>query len=158
MRLADALRDACMHVRLCTRCFHLADAELCPICQNDRRDPHTVCVVSDPRDVIAIERTGEYKGTYHVLHGVISPMDGVAPEQLRIRELLQRLQREEIQEVILALNPTLEGDTTALYIARLLKPAGIKVTQLAQGMPSGGDLDYADQATLASALEWRREI
>ncbi len=158
MRLADVLREACSQVRLCTRCFHLADSELCPICQNERRDQHTVCVVSDPRDVIAIERTGEYKGTYHVLHGVISPMDGIAPDQLRIRELLQRLQHEDVHEVILALNPTLEGDTTALYIARMLKPAGLRVTQLAQGMPSGGDLDYADQATLASALEWRREI
>jgi recombination protein RecR len=139
-------------------CYNFAEQEICDVCASDRRDKAIICVVAEPRDVIAMEKTNEYKGTYHVLQGVISPMDGIGPEMLRIRELQQRIVGNSIKEVILATNPTIEGDTTAMYLAGILKPLGVKVTRIAHGMPVGGDMDYADQATLIRALEGRREI
>jgi recombination protein RecR len=131
--------------------------EVCAICNNPGRDPNQICVVAEPRDVAAVERINEYKGRYHVLHGLLSPMDGVGPEQLKVKELVNRC-GTEVNEVIVATNPTIEGDATALYLARLLKPIGVRVTRLAYGMPVGGELDYADSATLHSALEFRREL
>lgn len=157
-RLADAIRRAKEKLRFCSECQNISEHETCEICRDSRRDRSIVCVVAEPRDIAAIERINEYKGQYHVLHGLMSPMDGIGPEQLRIRELLQRLGQHEIQEVILATNPTIEGDATALYLAKLIKPTGISVTRLAHGMPVGGELDYADSATLLSALEYRREM
>lgn len=157
-RLADAIRRAKEKLRFCSDCQNISEHETCEICRDSRRDRSIVCVVAEPRDIAAIERINEYKGQYHVLHGLMSPMDGIGPEQLRIRELLQRLGQHEIQEVILATNPTIEGDATALYLAKLIKPTGISVTRLAHGMPVGGELDYADSATLLSALEYRREM
>jgi recombination protein RecR len=156
--LAEAIIEVKERIFTCRRCFNFTDEELCPICRNPSRDASVLCVVADVRDLMAIERTQEYRGLYHVLQGVISPMDGVGTEQLRIRELLQRLQSEHVEEVIIAMNPTIEGDATAMYLSKLIKPLGIRVTQLAHGVPIGGDLDYADQATLISALEWRREL
>lgn len=156
--LAEAILEVKERITACRQCFNYTDEELCPICRNPARDRSLLCVVAEVRDLMAIERTQEYRGVYHVLEGVISPMDGVGAEQLRIRELLQRLQAETVREVIIAMNPTIEGDATAMYLSRLIKPLGIRVTQLAHGMPVGGDLDYADQATLISALEWRREL
>lgn len=156
--LADAILEVKERITTCKRCFNFTDEELCPICRNPSRDPSLLCVVAEVRDLMAIERTQEYRGLYHVLQGVISPMDGVGVEQLRVRELLHRLQTEPIREVIIAMNPTIEGDATAHYLSRVIKPLGIRVTQLAHGVPIGGDLDYADQATLVSALEWRREL
>jgi recombination protein RecR len=156
--LAEAILEVKERITTCKRCFNFTDEELCPICRNPSRDTSVLCVVADVRDLMAIERTQEFRGQYHVLHGVISPMDGISAEHLRIRELLQRLQSGHVREVIIAMNPTIEGDATALYLSRLIKPLGIRVTQLAHGMPVGGDLDYADQATLISALEWRREL
>jgi len=156
-RLADALVKARELLRLCEICQNISEGKNCEICSSLRRDPHQICVVSEPRDIAAMERIHEYKGLYHVLHGVLSPMDGVGPEQLKVRELIARL-RDEITEVIVATNPTVEGDTTALYLAKLIKPLGVKVTRLAHGMPMGGELDYADSATLLSALEYRREL
>ncbi|MGC8784287.1 MAG: recombination mediator RecR [Armatimonadota bacterium] len=156
--LAEAILEVKERITTCKRCFNFTDEELCPICRNPSRDASVLCVVADVRDLMAIERTQEFRGQYHVLQGVISPMDGVSAEHLRIRELLQRLQSGQIREVIIAMNPTIEGDATALYLSKLIKPLGIRVTQLAHGMPVGGDLDYADQATLISALEWRREL
>jgi recombination protein RecR len=156
-RLADAIRNAKEKLRFCLRCQNISESEYCEICRDARRDQTVICVVAEPRDIAAIERVNEYRGTYHVLHGLLSPMDGVGPEQLRVKDLLERL-REEVHEVILATNPTIEGDATALYLAKLLKPIGIKVTRLAHGMPVGGELDYADSATLLSALEYRREM
>ncbi len=156
--LAEAIMEVKERITTCKRCFNFTDEELCPICRNPARDASVLCVVADVRDLMAIERTQEFRGQYHVLQGVISPMDGISAEHLRIRELLQRLQSGQIREVIIAMNPTIEGDATALYLSKLIKPLGIRVTQLAHGMPVGGDLDYADQATLISALEWRREL
>jgi len=156
--LAEAIIEVKERIVTCKRCFNFTEEELCPICRNPSRDASVLCVVADVRDLMAIERTQEYRGLYHVLQGVISPMDGVGTEQLRIRELLQRLQSEHVEEVIIAMNPTIEGDATAMYLSKLIKPLGIRVTQLAHGVPIGGDLDYADQATLISALEWRREL
>lgn len=156
--LAEAILEVKERITTCKRCFNFTDEELCPICRNPSRDVSVLCVVADVRDLMAIERTQEFRGVYHVLQGVISPMDGVSAEHLRVRELLQRLQSGEVREVIIAMNPTIEGDATAMYLSKLIKPLGIRVTQLAHGMPIGGDLDYADQATLISALEWRREL
>jgi recombination protein RecR len=156
-RLADAIKNAKQKLRFCSKCQNISEAETCEICRDSRRDSTVICVVAEPRDIAAIERVNEFKGTYHVLHGLLSPMDGVGPEQLRVKELLERL-REDVHEVILATNPTIEGDATALYLAKLLKPIGLKVTRLAHGMPVGGELDYADSATLISALEYRREM
>ena len=157
-RLADAVVAAKVKLKFCARCQNISENEECEICRDIRRNKTLLCVVGEPRDIVAIERINDYHGLYHVLHGLLSPIDGIAPENLRIRELLVRLQSEPIDEVIVATNPTIEGDSTALYLAKLLKPAGIKVTRIAQGMAVGGELDYADSATLISALEFRREM
>ncbi|MCL6629637.1 MAG: recombination mediator RecR [Armatimonadetes bacterium] len=156
--LTEAIQEVRQKITQCKICHNFADQEVCEICASDKRDKSIICVVAEPRDVIAMERTNEYTGTYHVLQGVISPMDGIGPDMLRIRELQQRIASNPIKEVILATNPTIEGDTTAMYLAGILKPLGVKVTRIAHGMPVGGDLDYADQATLIRALEGRREI
>ena len=155
---AQAILDARTKIKKCTICGNLTDEELCPICAAKGRDASTVCVVEDPRDVLAFERTKEYNGVYHVLHGLISPMDGIGPEQLTIRELLARVNAGGIQEVIMATNPTVEGEATAMYVARLLKPLGVKVSRLAYGIPVGGNLEYADEVTLYRALEGRSEL
>ncbi|HUI48918.1 MAG TPA: recombination mediator RecR [Acidimicrobiia bacterium] len=157
-RLARAIEDAKDRVTWCRRCFNISEGELCGVCLDERRDGHVVCVVEEPRDIVAIERTAEYRGRYHVLQGAISPIEGVGPEQLRVKELLARVPDEEITEVILATNPNIEGEATAMYLARLLKPAGLKVTRIASGLPVGGDLEYADEVTLGRALEGRREV
>lgn len=154
----EAIRDAREKIHECAVCRNLTDQELCPICRAGDRDPSVICVVEDPRDVMAFERTREFRGTYHVLHGTISPMDGVGPEQIRIKELLVRAARDEVQEVIMATNPTVEGEATAMYISKLLKPFNIKVTRLAYGIPVGGDLEYADEVTLRRSLEGRNEL
>lgn len=157
-RLADAIVEAKAKVRFCARCFNVADAELCPICADDRREAGVLCVVEESRDIVAIERTGEYRGRYHVLLGAINPLEGVGPEQLKIRELLTRLDPEHIHEVIVCTNPNTEGEVTAMYLARLLKPLGVRITRIASGLPVGGDLEYADELTLGRALEGRREL
>lgn len=157
-RLADAIIDVKEHVHFCSRCFNYATADECPICQDGTRDRMRICVVGEPRDVTAIERTGSYHGLYHVLGGVISPMDKIGPDQLHVRELLARLGSEDIQEVIIATNPNIEGETTASYLARTIKPLGITVTRLASGLPVGGDLEYADELTLGRAIEARRAL
>ncbi|OJH33636.1 recombination mediator RecR [Cystobacter ferrugineus] len=156
--LSQAIREVKEKVHLCGRCFSLTDAHLCGFCQDQRRDDRVVCVVETFADLMALERTREFKGRYHVLHGVLSPLDGVGPEQLRIKELLERLGDGRVEEIILATNPDVEGEATALYLTRLLKPAGIRVSRIAQGLPMGGDLEYADQATLAKALSARRDL
>ena len=159
--LAAALTEVVEKVKLCNRCFSLHDGPegtFCGFCNDPRRDDKIVCVVEGIADELAIERTREFKGRYHVLHGVLSPLEGVGPEQLRIRELILRLQDTPIEEVIVATNPDVEGEATALYLTRLLKPIGVKVSRLAQGIPMGGDLEYADQATLARALASRRDL
>ncbi|HRI44077.1 MAG TPA: recombination mediator RecR [Fimbriimonadaceae bacterium] len=156
-RLAKALVDAKQSLRLCDACQNVSASETCEICADPRRDPRTICVVAEPRDIAALERVNQYRGVYHVLHGLLSPMDGIGPEQLKVRELLQRA-ASGVDEVILATNPTVEGDATALYLAGLIKPLGPRVSRLAHGMPVGGELDYADSATLLSALEYRREM
>jgi len=158
MELANAITQAKEKVTYCPTCFNLAEGEKCSLCMQSGRRADLLCVVQDPRDVAAIERTHDYRGQYHVLHGAISPMDGIGPEQLKIKELLSRLQGEDIKEIILATNPNIEGEATALYLARLIKPLAIKVTRLAHGLPVGGDLEYADEMTLARALENRREV
>jgi recombination protein RecR len=157
-RLASAIVDAKERVSWCRRCFNIAEGELCGYCRDERRDAHVLCVVEEPRDIVAVERTQEFRGRYHVLQGAISPIEGVGPEQLRIRELLERLGAERVEEVILATNPNIEGEATAMYLARLLKPLGIRVTRIASGLPVGGDLEYADEVTLGRALEGRREV
>lgn len=156
--LVDAVLDVKRQIRQCNICYNYTDSERCGICSDAKRDHSLLCIVSEPRDVVAMEKTNEFRGLYHVLGGVISPMDGIGPEMLKIRELIQRVNEGEIKEAILATNPTIEGDTTAMYIAGLLRPLGVKVTRIAHGMPVGGDMDYADQATLIQALQWRREI
>jgi recombination protein RecR len=158
VRLSNAILDAKSKLQFCARCQNISESDECEICRDVRRDKTIVCVVGEPRDIVAIERINDYKGQYHVLHGLISPVDNIFPEQLRIRELLERFHHEPIEEVIVATNPTIEGDSTALYLAKLLKPIGIKVTRIAHGMPVGGELDYADSATLMSAIEFRREM
>jgi len=157
-RLAAAVIDAKERVSWCRRCFNFAEGELCTFCRDERRDPRVVCVVEEPRDIAAIERTNEFRGRYHVLQGAISPIEGIGPEQLRIKELLARIPAEEVTEVILATNPNIEGEATAMYLARLLKPLGLTVTRIASGLPVGGDLEYADEVTLGRALEGRREV
>lgn len=157
-RLARAITEAKAKVSFCRRCFNIAEGELCGICADDRRDASVVCVVEEPRDIVAVERTGEYRGRYHVLQGALSPIDGVGPEQLRVRELLVRFQTEPVTEVILCTNPNIEGETTAMYLAKLLRPLELKVTRIASGLPVGGDLEYADELTLGRALEGRREV
>ena len=158
LRLADAIAEVKAQVHFCSRCFNYAEGEECDICSSPDRDVRTVCVVSDPRDIQSIERTGVYRGRYHVLGGALSPMDGVGPEDLHIAELMARLATEDIEEVVLATNPNVEGETTAAYLARLIKPLGVKVTRPASGLPVGGDLEFADEVTLARALEARRVL
>ena len=157
-RLAQAILDVKRQVHFCPVCFSYATRETCDVCADATRDRSTICVVSEPRDVTAIERTGSYHGLYHVLGGVISPMDKVGPDQLHVRELLARLASEEVGEVILATNPDVEGETTATYLSRQIKPLGLRVTRLASGLPVGGDLEYADEITLGRAIEARREV
>ncbi len=157
-RLASAITEAKLKVRFCSRCWNIADAELCLICADDRRDGALLCVVEESRDIVAIERTGEYNGRYHVLLGAMSPLDGIGPEQLKMKELFVRLEPEGVREVILCTNPNTEGEVTAMYIARMLKPFGIAVTRIASGLPVGGDLEYADELTLGRALEGRRPL
>ena len=157
-RLAIAITDAKARVRFCDRCWNFAEAELCPICQDDRRDSSTLCVVEESRDIISIEKTGEFKGRYHVLLGAMSPLEGIGPEQLKMKELFARIEPEGVQELILCTNPNTEGEVTAMYIARMMKPFGVKVTRIASGLPVGGDLEYADELTLGRAIEGRREL
>lgn len=157
-RFASALTDARKRIHFCPVCQALTDLEKCSVCADELRDKGVICVVSDPKDVLAFERTREYKGVYHVLHGVISPLDGVGPERLKIRELMARLNDSGVREVIMATDPTIEGEATASYISRLIKPMGIKITRLAYGVPVGADLEYADTVTLQRALEGRNEI
>ena len=157
-QFAEALVSAREKIHFCKVCQSLTDLDICPICDNERRDHSVICVVEEPRDVMAFERTREFSGVYHVLHGVISPLDNIGPDNLRIKELMARLSDGKVQEIIMATNPTVEGEATASYISRLVKPMGIKVTRLAYGIPVGGDLEYADEYTLARALEGRNEI
>ena len=155
---AKSLVNAKRNLTYCSICGHITDRDPCYICDDSHRDQSLVCVVQEPKDVIAMEKMKEYRGVYHVLHGAVSPMEGIGPEDIRIPELLKRLQDETVQEVILATNPNIEGEATAMYISRLLKPTGIKVTRIAHGLPVGGDLEYADEVTLSKALEGRREL
>jgi len=158
-RLADAIVAVKERTTLCERCFNVAESgDLCDVCADTRRDLHTVCVVEDPRDIVAVERTRQFRGRYHVLHGALNPLEGVGPDQLRVRELLDRIDAEGITEAILCTNPNLEGEATAMYLARLLTPLGIAVTRIASGLPVGGDLEYADELTLGRAIEGRRAV
>lgn len=157
-RLAAALIDVKEKLGLCAECNNISDAKLCPFCRDPHRDRRKICVVEEPHNILPVETTRVYDGLYHVLHGSISPLRGVGPEQLRIRELLQRLEKGEVEEVILATNPTVEGEATAVYLARLLKPLGVRVTRIAMGIPVGSDLEYADEVTMSKSLENRREI
>ena len=156
--LSKAIVDAKKEIRYCSVCYNITDKAVCSMCSNKNRDDSIICVVEDPRDVAAMEKTKEFNGKYHVLNGVISPMDGIGPDMIRIKELIQRLSNQDVKEIIMATNPTIEGEATAMYIARLLKPMGIKVTRIAHGLPVGGDLEYADEVTITKALEGRREI
>lgn len=156
--LAEAIREAREKVGRCSVCGNLTDVDPCPVCQNETRDKGIICVVQDPRDVVAIEKYRGFKGVYHVLHGALSPLEGVGPQELNIKSLLDRLAGDSVREVILATNPDVEGDATALYLARLIKPLGIKVTRLARGLPVGAHLEYADEVTLGRAIEGRQEI
>jgi len=157
-RLSDAVREARDNIKYCSVCSNLTDIDPCTICGNDKRSKAVICIVQEPRDVIAMEKSRSFKGLYHVLHGAISPMDGIGPEKLKIKELLGRLHKEKVEELILATNPNVEGDATALYLARLTKPLGIKVTRIAHGLPVGAYLEYADGVTLTKALEGRQEM
>jgi len=156
--LADAIVEAKTSLHYCSVCGNLTDVDPCPVCSDSGRDHSLICVVESPRDVSALERLKEFNGLYHVLHGAISPMDGIGPEDINLRSLIVRLQENDVREVILATNPNIEGEATAMYIARLIKPAGIKVTRIAHGIPVGGDLEYADEVTLSKAMEGRREL
>ena len=158
LRLAASITEARDRVRWCSRCFNVSEGELCEICADDRRDSSQLCVVEEPRDLVAVERTGEFHGRYHVLQGAISPIEGIGPDQLRVKELLSRIEPEAVVEVILCTNPNIEGEATAMYLGRLLKPLGLKTTRLASGLPVGGDLEYADELTLGRALEGRRDV
>ena len=157
-KLAEVLREVKEKVRFCKQCYNVAQNELCRICADPRRDQTAICVVEEPKDVLAIERTREFRGKYHVLGGAISPIDGIGPDDLRIKELMSRLSDDSISEIILATDPNLEGEATATYLARLLAPLGMKVTRLASGLPVGGDLEYADEITLGRAFEGRRQV
>ncbi len=157
-RLATAIVEAKAKVRFCERCWNVAEAELCPICADDRRDSSIICVVEESRDIVAVEKTGEFRGRYHVLLGAMNPLEGIGPEQLKMKELFARIEPEGVQEVILCTNPNTEGEVTAMYLARMMKPLGIKVTRIASGLPVGGDLEYADELTLGRALEGRRDV
>ena len=158
LSLANAIQEAKQKVRFCEICFNMSDEVICEICSDTQRDGSLVCVVEEPRDIVALERTREYKGLYHVLQGAINPIDGIGPEQLKIRELLERLKGNTLQEVILCTNPNIEGEATAMYLAKLIEPLGIQVSRIASGLPVGGDLEYADELTLGRALEGRRKI
>lgn len=157
-QLAAALSGAKEQIHYCSRCFNLTDSDVCEICRDSSRDSFTICVVEQPQDIVAMERSHGYHGLYHVLHGVLSPLDGIGPEKLRIRELLLRLQQESVSEIIIATNSDVEGEATATYLAQLLKPVGITVSRIAHGLPMGGDLEYADEITLSKALENRRTM
>ncbi len=155
----NAITNAKANLKYCSQCFNISDTDPCPICGSPKRDKTTICVVEDVKDVIAMERTHEFKGVYHVLHGSISPMNGIGPEEIKIKELLKRIQdNEEIKEIIVATNPRVEGEATAMYISKILKPLGVKVTRIAHGVPVGGDLEYTDEITLTKALEGRHEF
>jgi len=156
--LADALVDLKTRAVHCSRCFNVTEEDPCRICANPSRDPAMMCVVEEPNDLLAMERTGEYRGRYHVLLGALSPLEGIGPDELKVRELLGRVETDSVREVILATNPNVEGDATAIYLAKLLRPLGVRVTRIARGLPVGGDLEYADEVTLARALEGRREM
>ena len=158
LRLAHAISEAKEKVRFCETCFNMSDDQFCEVCVDQRRDHSLICVVEEPRDIVAVEKTHEYRGYYHVLQGAINPIDGIGPDQLRIRELLERLQEGDVEEVILCTNPNIEGEATAMYLAKLIEPLGIPVTRIASGLPVGGDLEYADELTLGRAIEGRREI
>jgi recombination protein RecR len=157
-RLAAAIRDAKARVRFCDRCFNVAESTLCPICADDRRDASMLCVVEESRDIVALERTGEFNGRYHVLMGCMNPLEGIGPDQLKMRELLLRLEPEGVREVIICTNPNTEGEVTAMYLSKVLTPLGVTVTRLASGLPVGGDLEYADELTLGRAFEGRRAV
>jgi recombination protein RecR len=157
-KLSESILEAKQKTRYCSVCSNLTDVDPCPLCSGTSRDKTVICVVQDARDVVAMERTREFKGLYHVLHGAISPMQGIGPEDIRIKELISRLGSGEVKEVILATNPNVEGEATAMYVSKLIKPLGVKATRIAHGIPVGGDLEYADEVTLAKALEGRREI
>lgn len=154
----NSIKDAKKNLKYCSKCFNITDTQPCNICSNAKRDNSTICVVEDVRDVIAMERTHEYNGVYHVLHGSISPMNGIGPNDIKIKELINRIGNEEIKEIILATNPRVEGEATAMYISKLVKPFGVKTTRIARGIPIGGDLEYTDEITLTKALEGRGEI
>ncbi|MBC7252877.1 MAG: recombination protein RecR [Actinobacteria bacterium] len=156
--LAQAIVEAREKISYCRRCFNFAEGDLCEYCADTRRDPALVCVVERPQDIVAVERTGEFRGLYHVLGGAISPIDGIGPEELRIRELLDRVRKDAVREVIIATNPRVEGEATAMYLANLLKPLGVRATRIASGLPVGGDLEYADEVTLGRALKGRHEL
>ena len=158
LRLSRAITEVKDKVAFCEQCFNVSEGPLCSICSDERREPHVLCVVEEPRDIVSVEKTHEYRGRYHVLQGAISPIEGIGPDQLKVKELLARLDPEGVTEVILCTNPNIEGEATAMYLARLLKPLGIKVTRIASGLPVGGDLEYADELTLGRALEGRREV
>ncbi|HSH22773.1 MAG TPA: recombination mediator RecR [Acidimicrobiales bacterium] len=158
LRLARAITEMKARVSLCSRCFNVAEGPECELCTDSRRDRRILCVVEEPRDIVAVEKTHEFQGRYHVLQGAISPIEGIGPEQLKVRELLSRLGPEGVTEVILCTNPNIEGEATAMYLARLLAPLGLKITRIASGLPVGGDLEYADELTLGRALEGRREV
>jgi len=158
LRLARSITEVKDRVSFCTRCFNIAEGDECGICADSRRDATVICVVEEPRDIVAVEKTGEFKGRYHVLQGALSPIEGIGPDQIRVKELLGRLDDDGITEIILCTNPNIEGETTAMYIGRLLKPLGLRVTRIASGLPVGGDLEYADELTLGRALEGRREV
>lgn len=153
-----AIEDAKNNLKYCSQCFNISDTDPCPICSNPKRDLSIICVVEDVKDIIAMEKTHEFKGVYHVLHGTISPMNGIGPDDIKIRELLLRLNNSDVKEVIIATNPRVEGEATALYLAKIINPLGVKVTRIAHGIPVGGDLEYTDEITLTKALEGRREI
>ncbi len=156
--LANAIIEAKKNIKYCSVCCNLSDEDICPVCANPKRDHSTIMVVEDPRDMAAYEKTKEFKGVYHVLHGAISPMTGVGPNDIRIKELLERIQKEPVNEIIIATNPNVEGEATAMYLNRLIKPLGIKVSRIANGVPVGGDLEYVDEVTLSRALEGRRQM
>jgi len=158
-KLARAIDEAKDKIRFCDECFNVTDAVICELCKDPGRDQAVICVVEEPRDIVALEKTGEFKGLYHVLQGAISPIDGIGPDDIRVKELLKRLgEKKDVREIVVATNPNIEGEATAMYLARLIKPLGIKVTRIASGLPVGGDLEYADEITLGRALEGRREM
>ena len=154
----SSIVNAKKNLKFCSQCYNITDTDPCPICGNPKRDSSTICVVEDVKDIVAMERTHEYKGVYHVLHGSISPMNGIGPEDIKLKELISRIGQNEIKELILATNPRVEGEATAMYISKLVKPMGVKVTRIAHGIPVGGDLEYTDEVTLSKALEGRREL